>query len=89
MDMKKYIIAFVLFTLSALLLGPFIASTSGADSIILLANIVIFASLVLVLVFGILSVVKSTNKKWLKVLLIVLVIIATIAVFVADALLMS
>jgi len=87
--MKKHLIAFIVFTLSAVFLGPLIASTSGADSIILLATIVIFASLILMLVSGIIAVVKATIATWLKALLIALVIVATVAAFIAAALLMA
>jgi hypothetical protein len=84
--MKLYLTLFVIFTVSAILLGPFIASTSGSTMIETLSAVVIFGSLALMLLFGILGVRKSDKSKGMKAGLIVLVIVATFAAFIAAAL---
>jgi hypothetical protein len=84
--MKLYLALFAISTLSAILLGPFIASTSGSTMIETFSAIVTFGSLALMLLFGILGVRKSDKSKGLKAGLIVLVIIATFAAFIAAAL---
>jgi uncharacterized membrane protein YwaF len=84
--MKLHLALFVIFAALATLLGPFIASTSGASSIEILSAVVTFGSLLLMLIFGILAVRKSDKSKGLKAALIILVVIATFAAFIAAAL---
>ncbi|MDG1949892.1 MAG: hypothetical protein P8J32_03695 [bacterium] len=84
--MKIHIALFVIFSALAIILGPFIASTGGADIIQILANIIIFTSLALMLLFGILAAKKSPFGKGLKAGIIILVLLATFAAFIAVAL---
>lgn len=84
--MKLYLTLFVLSAASAMLLGPFIASTSGSNSIEILSAIITFGSLILMLIFGILATKKSSFNKGVKAGLIFLVILATAAAFIAAAL---
>lgn len=84
--MKLHISLFVLFAASAIILGPFIASTSGSSSIEILSAVVTFGSLILMLIFGLLATKNSSFNKGVKAGLIFLVILATAAAFIAAAL---
>lgn len=86
--MKKYffLIGFIIFALIAVLLGPFMANAGSSYWYNLLTNVIIFGSLILMLVSGILASVKAKRVLWVKIVSVILVIIATLAAFVAIAL---
>ncbi len=87
--MKKYLILFIVFLFTGAFAGPGIASTSGADSIELLANITTFGGLILSIVFGVLAAKNSSLNKGMKGLVIFLVFLAAFAGFIAAALMMG
>ena len=83
--MNIFLILFVIAILLAAVGGPVIDSTSGADIIDRIAVIISNVSGLAAIVFGIIGVVKIKKEVWLKVILIILVIIASVgSMIVAD-----
>jgi hypothetical protein len=84
--MKASIILFLVFIFLTVIGGPYLASTGGADYIQITANVIIFASPILALIFGIRASTKSNFGMLVKSILIFLVIVAVIAAFIGAAL---
>ena len=83
--MKFSISLFIIFAFLAAFGGPLIASTSGSDLIMTIANVTTFGGALLSLVFGVRAAVKSQYSKGGKAGLIVLVIVAVLAAMFAAA----